>query len=219
MKKSNKLCSRSMNSPEAYRLKFRTCQINEDEGYVEFMRSKERLFNKWVTAKNVGNDYNKLRQLILPEELKHCAHQRVKTFLVEQDPNDINMMPQRKQIRFHSHTNCRINKMTRASITNIVLVNNLFFQKKTVQSEVKQGTLKQSIKPVKYCTFCKRRGHIETECYSKRRRDNKNRSTPAQCAVYPKHLHTPMHAPHTPPLEAETDNMVNIPHIVDNKVV
>ena len=39
--------------PEAYRLKFRTGQINEDEGYVEFMRYKERLFNKWVTAKNV----------------------------------------------------------------------------------------------------------------------------------------------------------------------
>ena len=38
---------------------------------------------------NVGNDYNKLRQLILLEELKHCAHPRVKTFLDEQDPNDI----------------------------------------------------------------------------------------------------------------------------------
>ena len=65
--------------PEAHILKFRTCQINEDEGCVEFMRSKERLFNKWVTANHVSNNYNKLKQLMLLEELKHCAHPRVKT--------------------------------------------------------------------------------------------------------------------------------------------
>ena len=93
------------------------------------------------------------------------------------------------------------------------------FPENTVQSEVKQGIVKQGVKPVKYCTYCKRQGHIDTECYSKARRDNRYRSTPVQCAVYPGDLDTPIHAPHNPPLEAETDNMVNIPHSVDNKVV
>ena len=203
--------------PEAYRLKFRSCQMNENEGYVEFMRSKERLFNKWVTSKNVGNDYNKLRQLMLLEELKHCAHPRVKTFLDEQDPNDIYDAAEK------ADSYALIHKLSNKQ--NVQSFHNKYrpskqpaFPENTVQSEVKQCTVKESVKPVEYCTFCKRWGHIDTECYSKARRDNRYRSTPVQCAVYPKHLYTPTHAPHTPPLEAETGNMVNIPHNVNNKV-
>ena len=150
--------------------------------------------------------------------MKHCVHPRVKTFLDEQDPSDIYYATEKADSFALTHK--LSNKQNDQSFHNKYRPSKQpAFPENTFQSEVKQGTVKQSEKPVKYCTFCKRRGHIDTECYSKARLDNKYRSTPVQCAVYPKHLHTPMYVPHTPPLEAETDNMVNIPHSVDNKVV
>ena len=70
--------------PEAYCQKFRNCKKQESQTYVEFAREKEALFDCWCTAKQVDNDYNKLRQLILVEEFKKCLQSDVKMYLDEQ---------------------------------------------------------------------------------------------------------------------------------------
>jgi len=55
--------------PEAYRQKFRAYKKYESQTYVEFAREKEDLFDKWLTSKKVENNFDKLRQLLLLEEL------------------------------------------------------------------------------------------------------------------------------------------------------
>ena len=75
--------------PEAYRQQFRACKMTDAQTHVEFIRNKERLFERWVNAKNVDNDYDNLRQLILIEELKKCVHPNIKVFLDEQEVNEI----------------------------------------------------------------------------------------------------------------------------------
>ena len=39
--------------PEAYRQKFRNCRKEHDQIHVEFARTKEQLFDRWCSSKNV----------------------------------------------------------------------------------------------------------------------------------------------------------------------
>ena len=71
--------------PEAYRQKFRNCRKEHDQTHVEFARTKEQLFDRWCSSKDVKSDYAKLRQLMLVEEFKRCIHSDVKSFLDERE--------------------------------------------------------------------------------------------------------------------------------------
>ena len=42
-----------------------------NHNHVEFAREKENLFNKWCAAKEVGQDFKKLKQMVLLEEFKN----------------------------------------------------------------------------------------------------------------------------------------------------
>ena len=57
-------------NPEAYRHKFRNCQRNNSQTFVQFARVKEQLFDRWCHSKKVDKNFEKLRQLILIEEFK-----------------------------------------------------------------------------------------------------------------------------------------------------
>ena len=56
---------------------------------MEFARDKEVLFDRWCTAKQVDNDYRKLRQLLLVEEFKKCLQSDVKMYLDEQKADNL----------------------------------------------------------------------------------------------------------------------------------
>ena len=70
--------------PEASRQKFRTSVKEEKQTYVEFARSKEKLFDRWCASQNVNGDFMKLREMLLIEEFKSCLPPEVKTYLDEQ---------------------------------------------------------------------------------------------------------------------------------------
>ncbi|XP_052832642.1 ATP-dependent RNA helicase DDX19A isoform X1 [Octopus bimaculoides] len=71
-------------APEAYRQKFRLSKKRSDDTYVEFATEKENLFDWWCVSKEVGEDFHKLRQLILLEEFKLCVHVDIRCYLEEQ---------------------------------------------------------------------------------------------------------------------------------------
>ena len=50
---------------------------------MEFARDKETLLNRWCASKEIDNDFNKLRQLLLIEKFKKCLPGEVKTYLHE----------------------------------------------------------------------------------------------------------------------------------------
>ena len=70
--------------PEAYRQKFRSCEKESNQTYVEFARIKEQLFNRWCDSMEVNQDYDQLCQLVLIEEFKRCIHSDIRTFIDEQ---------------------------------------------------------------------------------------------------------------------------------------
>lgn len=68
--------------PEAYHQKFRNHQ-KTDETYVEFIREKESMFDRWCASMKVQS-FEELRELILLEEFKNCLPEHVATYLNEQ---------------------------------------------------------------------------------------------------------------------------------------
>ena len=75
--------------PEAYRQQFHESKCKEGQTYMEFAQQKEALFNRWCTSQQVGNSFDKLKQLIFLEEFKSCAPVRVKTYLEEQKVDEL----------------------------------------------------------------------------------------------------------------------------------
>ena len=56
--------------PEAYRQKFRNYLKYDSKTHVEFAREKENLFNRWCHSKEIGQDFKRLKQMVLLEEFK-----------------------------------------------------------------------------------------------------------------------------------------------------
>ena len=76
-------------NPEAYRQKFRNCQRDISQTFVEFARVKEQLFDRWCHSKKVNKDFEKLRQLILIEEFKRRIPFHMKTFIDEKQVENL----------------------------------------------------------------------------------------------------------------------------------
>ena len=74
--------------PEAYRQKFRNSEKTANQTYVEFVRDKSVLFDKWCQACNVKT-VAEMRELILLEEFKKCLPERIVVYLNEQKESSV----------------------------------------------------------------------------------------------------------------------------------
>ena len=69
--------------PEAYGQNFRNYN-GEKQTYIEFAREKEALFDRWCSSREVTGQFEKLRQLVLVEEVKACVPVNIKTYTDKQ---------------------------------------------------------------------------------------------------------------------------------------
>lgn len=58
-------------------------QKTDGQTYVEFSSEKETYFDKWIQSKNIEDDDDRLRQLILIEDLRECILENIKIYLEE----------------------------------------------------------------------------------------------------------------------------------------
>ena len=172
--------------PEAYRQKFRNCKMTEGQTHVEFMRIKERLLDKWVTAKNANNDYDELRQLMLLEELKHCVHPSIKLFLDEQDVYDVYNAAEKADFYTLTHKLSNPAGKTQATYGNHYQSYRGYSGRgQTGQNHGFTEDRRMNFNE-KYCDYCKRYGHMESYCFKKSRSHDTGKqsfTTPTQCAV------------------------------------
>ena len=193
--------------PEAYRQKFRDCRKEHDQTHVEFARTKEQLFDRWCSSKKVGSDHAKLRQHLLVEEFKRCINSDVKSFLDEKEVETLDLAarladdyslthkasfvnkpfprkpfnPQSKftpqsrpfspQSKPYSPQSGQKSNPSNPSDTS----SHSFTPKPKFSGENKgQNPLSQS-----FCNYCKRSGHIISECLSlKRKKENQEGPKP-----------------------------------------
>ena len=76
--------------PEAYRQRFRNYKKSDQQTYVEFSRQQEDHFDQWLRSKDIGKDFNDLRQLILIEQFKSCLFSDLKTHIDDKDVTSLN---------------------------------------------------------------------------------------------------------------------------------
>ena len=75
--------------PEAYRQKFRNYLKYDSKTHVEFAREKENLFNRCCHSKEIGQDFKKLKQMVLLEEFKDKVRPDIRSHLDEQKVEEL----------------------------------------------------------------------------------------------------------------------------------
>ena len=70
---------------EAYtcKKKFRNYLKYDSQTHVELAREKENWFKRWCHSKEVGQDFEKLKQMVLLEEFKDYARPDIRSHLDE----------------------------------------------------------------------------------------------------------------------------------------
>ena len=157
--------------PEAYRQKFRNYLKFDSKTHVEFAREKENLFNRWCHSKEIGQDFKKLKQMVLLEEFKDKVRPDIRSHLDEQKVEELEKAaimaddyalthkmssksgnPQQK--RYHGSGN-------RENISR-----NMDDRKRQAKSTENVGLVSkvEPLKPIS-CGHCGKPGHIITNCW------------------------------------------------------
>ena len=168
--------------PEAYRQKFRNCKKENEQTHVEFARTKEQLFDRWCSSKKIGSDHEKLRQLMLVEEFKRCINSDIKSFLDEKQVETLEAAARLADDYALTHKVSFINKSnpsrrpffphlgSKHSPSNPPGSHSQTITPKPKPSgeNKDQNPLSQPI-----CNYCKRTGHIISECLHLKRKKEK----------------------------------------------
>ena len=157
--------------PEAYRQKFRNYLKYDSKTHVEFAREKENLFNRWCHSKEIGQDFKKLKQMVLLEEFKDKVRPDIRSHLDEQKVEELEKAaimaddyalthkmssksgnPQQK--RYHGSGN-------RENISR-----NMDDRRRQGKSTENVGLISkvEPLKPIS-CGHCGKPGHIITNCW------------------------------------------------------
>ena len=157
--------------PEAYRQKFRNYLKYDSKTHVEFAREKENLFNRWCHSKEIGQDFRKLKQMVLLEEFKDKVRPDIRSHLDEQKVEELEKAaimaddyalthkmssksgnPQQK--RYHGSGN-------RENVSR-----NMDDRKRQGKSTENVGLVSkvEPLKPIS-CGHCGKPGHIITNCW------------------------------------------------------
>ena len=157
--------------PEAYRQKFRNYLKFDSKTHVEFAREKENLFNRWCHSREIGQDFKKLKQMVLLEEFKDKVRPDIRSHLDEQKVEELEKAaimaddyalthkmssksgnPQQK--RYHGSGN-------RENISR-----NMDDRKRQAKSTENVGLVSkvEPLKPIS-CGHCGKPGHIITNCW------------------------------------------------------
>ena len=151
-------------NPEAYRQKFRNCQRDNSQTFVEFARVKEQLFDHWCHSKKVNKDFEKLRQLILIEEFKRRIPFYMKTFIDEKQVENLQQAADLADEYFltHGNFNQQRNQSCDKQYTADVSSRSDAFQQ-PVNSTKSIKSNNDTSAP--FCNYCRRRGHLRSECF------------------------------------------------------
>ena len=149
-------------NPEAYHQKFRNCQRDISQTFVEFARVKEQLFDRWCHSKKVNKDFEKLRQLILIEEFKHRIPFHMKTYIDEKQVENLQQAADLADEYFLTHGNF---SQQRSQSSDKQYTTGASSGSDASQQPVNSTQSIRSNSETPFCNYCKRRGHLRSECF------------------------------------------------------
>ncbi|XP_043993863.1 uncharacterized protein LOC122843280 [Gambusia affinis] len=157
-------------SPEVYRQRFRNLEKSTTHTYIEYAREKEIAFDRWVRSKNIGQDYEKLKQLILLEDFKSTVSFEVKNYLEDHKVDKIQKAAvMADDFELTHQTSMRGGSKSISYQTQYGNGADGGFQKpsrgfKTSQMNVQRpgGMRLEAL----VCYYCGKKGHKKTECWA-----------------------------------------------------
>ncbi|XP_062567274.1 uncharacterized protein LOC134229543 [Saccostrea cucullata] len=179
--------------PEAYRQKFRNYKKFNEQTHVEFAREKQNMFERWCTCKNVGSNFERLKQVILIEEFKNCIHLEIRTYLDEQKVETLEQASTAADDYALTHKVSFVKLSTDTSQQKMVNYDSFrggpdtsqVTQPKMAYSETKdKDKNNETLKQIPICNYCKKKGHIKSECWALQRKTPvSNDSKPSPTAL------------------------------------
>ena len=169
--------------PEAYRQKFRNCKKDSNQTHVEFATNKEQLFDRWCCSKKTDQNYDKLRQLMLVEEFKRCIQSDVKTFLCEKQVETLEEAARLADDYYLTHKVSFIAKPkpTSSHPQNKFMSGNssgMPSQSNTPKPNSTSETKSQYPLSRPTCNYCKKPGHLVSECLKLKRKLESDEAKP-----------------------------------------
>ena len=149
-------------NPEAYRQKFRNCQRDNSQTFVEFARVKEQLFDRWCHSKKVNKDFEKIRQLILIEEFKRRIPFHMKTFIDEKQVENLQQASDLADEYFLTHGTFN---QQRSQSSDKQYTTGASSGSDVSQQPVNSTQSIRSNSETPFSNYCKRRGHLRSECF------------------------------------------------------
>ena len=169
--------------PEAYRQKFRNYRKQDGQTYVEFAREKQNLFERWCHSKEIGHDFEKLKELVILEEFKNTVQTDIETYLYEQKVNELekaavladdfalthkhkfsphfqNRSPKTNRKYFSQNSNWQLGN----KVSSTGLKGNSDFRSDNQRQKSDEQKGNQKIPSIK-CAQCGRKGHISSDCF------------------------------------------------------
>lgn len=163
--------------PEAYRQKFRSYLKPEALTFVEYVREKEMLFDRWLSSQEVTT-FQSLRDLIILEDFKNGLPQTVATHVSEHK----NLTPARAAVLADEYvlTHKRVlpNLKLSQNVSGHSNASKMSKEIVPVPAHSPDHRPSRSSGIVPTCAYCKKRGHVLSECYTLKRK-NKTASQPA----------------------------------------
>ncbi|XP_061190377.1 uncharacterized protein LOC133198276 [Saccostrea echinata] len=158
--------------PEAYRQKFRNYKKFNEKTHVEFAREKQNMFERWCTSKNVGSDFERLKQVILIEKFKNCIHSEIRTYLDEQKVETLEQAATAADDYALTHKVSFVKpsseqRMNPSDGSRGAPDTSQVNHPKLAYSEIKGKDKKnESLQQIPTCNYCKKKGHIKSECWA-----------------------------------------------------
>ena len=157
--------------PEAYRQKFRNYLKYDSKTHVEFAREKENLFNRWCHSKEIGQDFKKLKQMVLLEEFKDKVRPDIRSHLDEQKVEELEkaaIMADDYALthKMSSKSGNHQQKRYHGSGNRENISRNMDDRKRQGKSTENVGLVskEEPFKPIS-CGHCGKPGHIITNCW------------------------------------------------------
>ena len=157
--------------PEAYRQKFRNYLKFDSKTHVEFAREKENLFNRWCHSKEIGQDFKKLKQMVLLEEFKDKVRPDIRSHLDEQKVEELEkaaIMADDYALthKMSSKSGNPQQKRYHGSGKRENISRNMDDRKRQGKSTENVGLVSkvEPLKPIS-CAHCGKPGHIITNCW------------------------------------------------------
>ena len=143
-------------NPNDFRKKFRECEIEPGESYVQMICRMRQYFDKWLELSNIGSSYNDVCDFMIYDQLLSNCSSDLRAYLLEKKFDSSHEMAQcaDRYMVAHGLSKCRNKPFKNKGSGKTVS------KTKVSDSSKSEGNAHEGLK----CHLCGEKGHIKPNC-------------------------------------------------------